>query len=102
MIPYGLERTRYRLSGVTGTRVQAIRANVTSPIVLFVGRLVPYKGVDVLLKAVKGLDALTVIVGDGPCRMSLMALGHRLRPWRSRSVHGRCLRRRSPRLVPRL
>src|SRR5688572_27796588 len=73
VIPYGLERTRYRLSGVTGTRVQAIRANVRSPIMLFVGRLVPYKGVDVLLEAVKGLDALTVIVGDGPCRMSLMA-----------------------------
>jgi rhamnosyl/mannosyltransferase len=85
VIPYGLERTRYRLSGVTGTRVQAIRANITSPIVLFVGRLVPYKGVDVLLKAVTGLDALTVIVGDGPCRMSLTAsaidsgLGDRVR-----------------------
>jgi rhamnosyl/mannosyltransferase len=74
VIPYGLERARYRLSGITGSRVQAIRANVTKPIVLFVGRLVPYKGVDVLLRAVKGLDALTVIVGDGPCRMSLTAL----------------------------
>jgi lipopolysaccharide/colanic/teichoic acid biosynthesis glycosyltransferase len=85
VIPYGLDRTRYRLSGVTGTRVQAIRANLTVPIVLFVGRLVPYKGVDVLLEAIKGLDALTVIVGDGPCRMSLMAaaiesgLGERVR-----------------------
>jgi rhamnosyl/mannosyltransferase len=74
VIPYGLERARYRLSGITGSRVQAIRATVTKPIVLFVGRLVPYKGVDVLLRAVKGLDALTVIVGDGPCRMSLTAL----------------------------
>jgi lipopolysaccharide/colanic/teichoic acid biosynthesis glycosyltransferase/glycosyltransferase involved in cell wall biosynthesis len=73
VIPYGLERTRYRLSGITGSRVQAIRANLTTPILLFVGRLVPYKGVDVLLRAVKGLDVLTVIVGDGPCRMSLMA-----------------------------
>ena len=74
VIPYGLDRTRYRLSGMTGTRVQAIRANVASPIVLFVGRLVPYKGVDVLLEAVKGLDALTVIVGNGPCQVSLMAM----------------------------
>jgi rhamnosyl/mannosyltransferase len=74
VIPYGLERAHYRLSGVTGSRVQAIRANLTKPIVLFVGRLVPYKGVDVLLRAMKGLDAFTVIVGDGPCRMSLTAL----------------------------
>jgi lipopolysaccharide/colanic/teichoic acid biosynthesis glycosyltransferase/glycosyltransferase involved in cell wall biosynthesis len=74
VIPYGLERSRYRLSGVTASRVQAIRANLTSPIVLFVGRLVPYKGVDVLLRAVRGLDALTVVVGDGPCRMALMAM----------------------------
>jgi lipopolysaccharide/colanic/teichoic acid biosynthesis glycosyltransferase/glycosyltransferase involved in cell wall biosynthesis len=85
VIPYGLERTRYRLSGATGQRVQAIRTMVSSPIVLFVGRLVPYKGVDVLLRAVKGLNAQTVIVGDGPSRMSLMAtaiesgLGDRVR-----------------------
>jgi lipopolysaccharide/colanic/teichoic acid biosynthesis glycosyltransferase/glycosyltransferase involved in cell wall biosynthesis len=85
VIPFGLERARYRLSGVTASRVQAIRANARSPIVLFVGRLVPYKGVDVLLDAVKGLDAMTVIVGDGPCRVSLMAkavdsgLGDRVR-----------------------
>jgi rhamnosyl/mannosyltransferase len=74
VIPYGLERTRYRLSTNTGTRVHAIRDRAAAPIVLFVGRLVPYKGVDVLLRAVKGLDAKTVIVGDGPSRMSLMAL----------------------------
>ena len=85
VIPFGLDRSRYRLSGVTASRVQAIRANVSPPVVLFVGRLVPYKGVDVLLKAVTGLDALTVIVGDGPCRMSLTAsaidsgLGDRVR-----------------------
>ena len=85
VIPFGLERARYRLSGATATRVQANRANVKSPIVLFVGRLVPYKGIDVLLDAVKGLDATTVIVGDGPCRVSLMAkavdsgLGDRVR-----------------------
>ena len=76
VIPYGLERERYRLSANTASRVQAIRNRTTSPIVLFVGRLVPYKGVDVLLHAVKGLDAETIIVGDGPCRMSLIALAY--------------------------
>ncbi len=40
-------------------------------VVLFVGRLVPYKGVDVLLQAMRGLDASAVIVGDGPLREAL-------------------------------
>jgi rhamnosyl/mannosyltransferase len=74
VIPYGLEPARYRLSSTTASRVSAIRARTTKPIVLFVGRLVGYKGVDVLLRAMKGLDAETVIVGDGPRLMSLMAL----------------------------
>ena len=41
------------------------------PFVLFVGRLVPYKGVDVLLRAMRGLEASAVIVGDGPLREDL-------------------------------
>ena len=40
-------------------------------VVLFVGRLVPYKGVDVLLRAMQGLEASAVIVGDGPLRETL-------------------------------
>ena len=74
VIPYGIDRERYRLTTNTASRVQAIRSRIAAPIVLFVGRLVPYKGVDVLLKAIKGLEAETVVIGDGPARMSLMAL----------------------------
>ena len=48
--------------------------------VLFVGRLVPYKGVDVLLRALVGVPATTVIVGGGPSsdalRAQAAALGH--------------------------
>lgn len=38
---------------------------------LFVGRLVSYKGLDVLLRAVAGTSLRVVIVGDGPCRSDL-------------------------------
>ena len=48
------------------------------PTVLFVGRLVPYKGVDVLLDAMAGLNAVALIVGDGPQRGALEAQAHRL------------------------
>ncbi len=46
--------------------------------VLFVGRLVPYKGADVVLEAVAGSDKLSrvevVYVGDGPQREKLVAM----------------------------
>ena len=52
-------------------RAGEIRREANQPIVLFVGRLVPYKGVDVLLEALKGLDAVALIVGEGPLRARL-------------------------------
>ena len=52
-------------------RADALRERAGGPILLFVGRLVPYKGLDVLLRALPGLDAQMVIVGDGPLRGAL-------------------------------
>ncbi len=44
------------------------------PTVLFFGKLIPQKGVQVLLEAVRGLDVRTVIVGFGPYRAELAEL----------------------------
>lgn len=41
-------------------------------VVLFVGRLVEVKGVTYLIEAMKNVDALLVIAGDGPLREELM------------------------------
>lgn len=47
----------------------------TLPTVLFVGRLVDYKGVDVLLRALAELsDVRAILVGDGPRRETLQEL----------------------------
>ena len=48
------------------------------PFVLFAGRHVGYKGVDVLLRALAGRAARAVIVGDGPKRAEWEQLSRRL------------------------
>jgi rhamnosyl/mannosyltransferase len=59
--------------------VAAVRARFgPRPIVLGVGRLVYYKGFEVLLEAMAGLDATLVVAGDGPLRPALEARLHAL------------------------
>lgn len=43
----------------------------SGPVVVYFGKLIPQKGVDVLLDALSGVDARVVIVGFGPERASL-------------------------------
>jgi rhamnosyl/mannosyltransferase len=58
--------------------VASLRGRWSGPIALFVGRLVPYKGAEVLLRALAQVDAAAVIVGDGPLRPELEALTRQL------------------------
>jgi glycosyltransferase involved in cell wall biosynthesis len=72
VIPYGLEIERGDVPESVVTRAQAIRQEAGGrPIVLFVGRLVRYKGVDVLLEAMRGVSAAALLVGNGPERGAL-------------------------------
>lgn len=74
VIPYALDPEQHALTPAIAARVAAIRAGGPEPLVLFVGRLVPYKGVDVLIRALALVNARAVIVGDGPLRADLEAL----------------------------
>ena len=78
VIPYGIRAECYGLVAGGFARVESDRRPNAKPTLLFVGRLVPYKGLDVLLKALPGLDAEAVIIGDGPLRNSLEALARDL------------------------
>ena len=78
VIPYGLDMP----SGAAPDRVMARAAAIRQeaggqPIVLFVGRLVKYKGVDVLLEAMRGVSATAMLVGDGPERAALQRIAER-------------------------
>ena len=76
VIPYGVEVERLQPTASVRQRVEGLRAEHPGPIALFVGRLVPYKGLDVLIRAMAEVPARLVLVGDGPQRAQLEALAH--------------------------
>jgi glycosyltransferase involved in cell wall biosynthesis len=79
VIPFGIDVSRWDATPAVVARAAEIRAGSAGrPLVLFAGRMVPYKGVDVLLRALAGLDAAAVLAGDGPSRDGWMALAREL------------------------
>jgi rhamnosyl/mannosyltransferase len=54
-------------------RVEELRSRYPR-LVMATGRLVPYKGFDVLIEALRRVDATAVIVGEGPLRHDLLRL----------------------------
>jgi len=63
------------LNGVPNRDIQVIRSRFPGRIILFVGRLVPYKGLQYLIEAMKDIDATLLIIGEGPeeARLKLLA-----------------------------
>jgi rhamnosyl/mannosyltransferase len=78
VIPFGVDAKALALSPDEAAAVEHRRAAASQPLVLFVGVLRPYKGLDVLLKAMARVPAQLVVVGRGPARFELTALAARL------------------------
>jgi len=75
VIPFGVPLARYdHVDGARRSRVDQVVAAVPGPRMLFVGRLVYYKGLDVLLDAMGHCEGSLVIVGEGPLEGALRAL----------------------------
>ncbi len=74
VIPYGVDTTRFA-PNPKGPRPDVFDSfsGGLGPVGFFVGRLVTYKGLDVLVRAIDGTQLSMVIVGDGPVRGSLEA-----------------------------
>jgi rhamnosyl/mannosyltransferase len=68
IIPFGVDQVRF--SPTAPKRKPAIFDGM-GPVGLFAGRLVGYKGLDVLIRAVAGTQLHVVIVGDGPLSSEL-------------------------------
>lgn len=73
VVPLGIDVAEWDVSEQTLAAAAELRETLGQgkPIVLFVGRLVYYKDLDILLRAVDGLDITLVIVGGGPLESNL-------------------------------
>lgn len=78
VIPYGIHTERYEATDAILARAAGLRAGHERPIILFVGRLIYYKGAEVLVRAMRDVDADLVIVGRGPLEPELRALAEEL------------------------
>ncbi len=72
IVPFGIPIARYRRDDA-GARAAAaaIRQSIPGPRVLFVGRLVYYKGVHVLIDAMAACRGTLMIAGEGPLEPQL-------------------------------
>jgi rhamnosyl/mannosyltransferase len=76
VVPYGIPLERFDTPD--DAQVSAVRARFGDRIVLAIGRLVYYKGFDVLVEAMQQVDGRLVVIGDGPLLTSLSARARRL------------------------
>ncbi len=67
VIPFGIDVAEW-----------TVGVEAPDPLVLFAGRHVPYKGVDILIRALQGTGIRAVIAGDGPQRGAWEALASTL------------------------
>lgn len=70
VIPFGVDVGRFA-PRQHPQRPKSFPPPERGPVGLFVGRLVSYKGLDVLVRAVQGTDLNVVVVGGGPLRPAL-------------------------------
>jgi rhamnosyl/mannosyltransferase len=66
VIPLGVEPGDFEMTPRREERVRELRERFGPRVVFFVGRHVYYKGIDHLIRAMKGVDAHLVLGSDGP------------------------------------
>jgi len=78
VVPFGIDTSVLDLSDDVRRKVERIRAEHGLNIVLFVGRLIYYKGAEHLIRAMKDVDGKLLIVGEGPLESQLHSLAAEL------------------------
>ena len=79
VIPFGIKLDKYFDSGPRDSlKSEALRSRYGAPIILCVGRLVYYKGLDVLIKALETCPGTLLVIGTGPMELELRNLSEQL------------------------
>ncbi|MFQ6057983.1 MAG: glycosyltransferase [Anaerolineae bacterium] len=76
IIPYGINLAHFENVGMG--QVEAIKRRYGYPLLLFVGRLRYYKGLQYLLEAMRRIEARLLVVGTGPMEREWRALAEEL------------------------
>jgi glycosyltransferase involved in cell wall biosynthesis len=71
VIPLGIDFRQVTAPPEPGTKPEP---TLEGPLVLAIGRLVPYKGFDVLIRAMQSVDAQLILIGTGPQEPQLQSL----------------------------
>jgi glycosyltransferase involved in cell wall biosynthesis len=71
LIPFGISAEQFAENRVDLSMVRELRQRFGPRIILSVGRLVHYKGIKFLIRAMSKVDAKLVIIGGGPLRVEL-------------------------------
>ena len=71
VVPLGVDVQRFELDDAGRRRAQEIRGRFGERLVVFVGRLVYYKGLEYLVSAMRDVSANLVLVGSGDLRGAL-------------------------------
>lgn len=78
VVPFGIDTHSFELNDGVRSKVEEICSKYGPNIVLFVGRLIYYKGVEYLIRAMKDVEGKLLIVGEGPLESQLRSQAAKL------------------------
>ena len=71
VVPFGIDLKRFELSKSRINEVTRIHEAYGSPLILFVGRFRYYKGLYILIEAMKAIEGTLLLIGVGPMEAAL-------------------------------
>lgn len=78
VIPYGIDTHRWSACSEQEQAASRLLRQQHPRMILAIGRLVPYKGFDVLLRALKEVDGHAILIGEGPLDVELRSMAETL------------------------
>jgi glycosyltransferase involved in cell wall biosynthesis len=78
IIPFGIDLAQMEATPQISEATERLTTRYQAPIILFVGRMVRYKGIEFLLQALAEVKATALLVGLGPCLSDLKGLATQL------------------------